>query len=51
MDRKWKIKMEKDLLKIALYAIKCTEIVDDSNYYDVMSSIERKARRLRSPQR
>ena len=51
MNKKWAYKMKEDLLNIAIYSIKCVEIIDDSNYYDIMSSIERKAKRLRSPQR
>jgi hypothetical protein len=49
MNNKWKSKMDYELLQIALYAIKCVDIIDDSNYYDVMRSIERKARNFRTP--
>ena len=49
MDRKWKRKMQQDLLNLTEYTIKCVNIVDDSNYYDIMKSIERKAQRLRNP--
>ena len=49
MNKKWKRKMQYDLIKIANYALKCTDIIDDSNYHDVMKSIERKAQRFRTP--
>jgi len=49
MNKKWKRKMQYDLLGITEYTIKCIDIIDDSNYYDIMKSIERKAQRLRDP--
>ena len=49
MNRKWNSKMKQDLLKVTSYTIKCINIIDDSNYYDIMKSIERKVRRLRDP--
>ncbi len=48
-NKKWNHKMKYDLISIANYALKCTNVIDDSNYYDIMKSIERKSQRLRSP--
>ena len=45
----WHAKMVSDLLGISSYVMKCIPLIDESNYFDLIKSIEKKAKNLRIP--
>ncbi len=53
MNRKerWIYRMQQDLLDIASQSVKYINVIDDTNYYDLMSSLERRIKNLKSPRR
>ena len=46
---KHKIKLQGQLLTLTQYIIEASSVIDSDNYYDIIKSIERKAKQLRYP--